>query len=97
MTNSTSENTTVQVALRIRPLTQEDLVTLPSRFQRNVISTSPFTPNQVVVHGDKKQSFSFDYVFGPETLQKEIYDKAIRNMVDKYLEGTVLTIENYYG
>ncbi|CAI2161616.1 2010_t:CDS:2 [Funneliformis geosporum] len=95
MTNSTSENTTVQVALRIRPLTQEDLITLPSRFQRNVISTSPFTPNQVIVHGDKKQSFSFDHVFGPESLQKEIYDRAIRNMVDKFLEGFNVTILAY--
>ncbi|PKC12997.1 kinesin-domain-containing protein [Rhizophagus irregularis] len=95
MTNSNSENTTVQVALRIRPLTQEDLVNLPSRFQRNVLSTSPFTPNQVIVHGDKKLTFNFDYVFGPETQQRDVYDISVRNMVDKFLEGFNVTILAY--
>ncbi|GBC02805.1 hypothetical protein RclHR1_04830003 [Rhizophagus clarus] len=93
--NSNSENTTVQVALRIRPLTQEDLVNLPSRFQRNVLSTSPFTPNQVIVHSDKKLTFNFDYVFGPETQQKDVYDNSVRNMVDKFLEGFNVTILAY--
>ncbi|RIA99187.1 P-loop containing nucleoside triphosphate hydrolase protein, partial [Glomus cerebriforme] len=81
--------------LRIRPLTQEDLINLPSRFQRNILSNSPFTPNQVIVHGDKKLTFNFDYVFGPETQQKDIYDTAVRNMVDKFLEGFNVTILAY--
>jgi hypothetical protein len=70
------------------------LVNLPSRFQRNVLSTSPFTPNQVIVHSDKKLTFNFDYVFGPETQQKDIYDTSIRNMVDKFLEGKNFTVDH---
>ncbi|CAG8522752.1 8877_t:CDS:10 [Gigaspora rosea] len=91
-----SENTTVQVALRIRPLTAEDLVNLPTRFQRNVLTTTLFAPNQVtVLQGEKKQTFTFDHVFGPESSQKDIYDRCIKSMVDKFLEGFNVTILAY--
>ncbi|KAF0443114.1 kinesin-domain-containing protein [Gigaspora margarita] len=89
------ENSTVQVALRIKPLTADDLVNLPSRFQRNVLSTTEFAPNQVIVHGEKKQTWTFDKVFGPESSQKDVYDQAIKNMVDKFLEGFNVTILAY--
>ncbi|CAI2171384.1 16289_t:CDS:2 [Funneliformis geosporum] len=89
------ESITVQVALRIRPLSAEELVNIPTRLQKNVISATPFTPNQVVVQGDKKRSYTFDHVFGPETTQKEIYDKAIMNLVDKFLEGNNVTLLAY--
>ncbi|CAG8470449.1 3608_t:CDS:2 [Funneliformis mosseae] len=90
-----SESITVQVALRIRPLSAEELVNIPTRLQKNVISATPFTPNQVVVQGDKKRSYTFDHVFGPETTQKEIYDKAVMNLVDKFLEGNNVTLLAY--
>ncbi|CAG8517269.1 19698_t:CDS:2 [Gigaspora margarita] len=93
---TTSENTTVQVALRIRPLTAEDLVNLPTRFQRNVLNTTLFAPNQVtVLQGEKKQTFTFDHVFGPDSSQKDIYDRCIKSMVDKFLEGFNVTILAY--
>ncbi|CAG8441188.1 13239_t:CDS:2 [Acaulospora morrowiae] len=93
--NSTSVSTKVQVALRIRPLTADDLVTLPSRFQRQILSTNPFTPNQVVVQAERKQNYTFDHVFGPEASQKEIYDRSVKHMVDKFLEGFNVTILAY--
>ncbi|CAG8558581.1 15910_t:CDS:2, partial [Racocetra fulgida] len=60
------------------PLTAEDLVNLPTRFQRNVLSTTLFAPNQVTVLGEKKQTFTFDHVFGPDSTQKDIYDRCIK-------------------
>ncbi|CAG8781714.1 16516_t:CDS:2, partial [Cetraspora pellucida] len=81
--------------LRIRPLTAEDLVNLPTRFQRNVLSTTLFAPNQVTVLGEKKQTFTFDHVFGPESSQRDIYDRCIKSMVDKFLEGFNVTILAY--
>ncbi|CAG8554395.1 7724_t:CDS:2 [Dentiscutata erythropus] len=94
------ENSTVQVApfinaLRIKPLTADDLVNLPSRFQRNVLSTTEFAPNQVIVHGEKKQTWTFDKVFGPESSQKDIYEQTVKSMVDKFLEGFNVTILAY--
>ncbi|CAG8763472.1 7566_t:CDS:2, partial [Racocetra persica] len=81
--------------LRIRPLTDEDLATLPTRFQRQVLSTPPHTPNQVVVAGEKKQFFTFDHVFGPETSQNEIYERAVFKLIDKFIEGYNVTILAY--
>jgi len=71
-------------------LTAQDLVTLPSRFQRNVVHTSSFSPNQVTVQGEKRQTFNFDCVFGPDSTQKEVYDKIGVELVDKFLEGEFL-------
>ncbi|CAG8611144.1 2747_t:CDS:2, partial [Dentiscutata heterogama] len=84
---NTFENVTVRFALRIRPLTAEELVTLPAPLQKNILSTTPFTPNQVTVQGERKQSYMFDHVFGPEISQKEIYDRAVMNLVDKFLDA----------
>ncbi|CAG8619378.1 12174_t:CDS:2, partial [Gigaspora rosea] len=61
----------------------------------NVLSTTEFAPNQVIVHGEKKQTWTFDKVFGPESSQKDVYDQAIKNMVDKFLEGFNVTILAY--
>ncbi|RIA92757.1 P-loop containing nucleoside triphosphate hydrolase protein, partial [Glomus cerebriforme] len=90
-----SEKTSVQVAVRIRPITNEDLINLPTRFQRSVLSTAPYAPNQVIVAGEKKQYFSYDHVFGPDSTQKDIYDKAVLKLIDKFLEGYNVTILAY--
>ncbi|CAG8459131.1 17870_t:CDS:2 [Dentiscutata erythropus] len=90
-----STSTSVQVALRIKPLTQDDLINLPARFQRQVISVSPFNPNQVVVDTEKRQLFQFDHVFAPEATQQEVYERAIGNMITKFLEGYNVTILAY--
>ncbi|CAG8482739.1 23172_t:CDS:2 [Rhizophagus irregularis] len=82
-TGGGSEKTSVQVVVRIRPITTQD--NLPTRFQRQVLTTS--APNQVVVQADKKQVFSYDYVFGPESTQQDVYDKAIVKLVDNFLEA----------
>ncbi|GBB94544.1 hypothetical protein RclHR1_02380003 [Rhizophagus clarus] len=95
MSNINSDNIDeiiVQVALRIRPFSAEELVRIPSRLQKNVISTTPFTPNQVVIQGEKKQSFTFDHVFGTEATHKDIYDKTVMKLVDQFLEGNNVTV-----
>ncbi|CAG8452134.1 9314_t:CDS:2 [Racocetra fulgida] len=87
MVNESFSNPVLFLALRIRPLTADELVTLPAPLQKNVLSTTPFTPNQVTVQGERKQAYMFDHVFGPETSQKEIYDRAVMNLVDKFLDA----------
>ncbi|CAG8446720.1 11142_t:CDS:2 [Diversispora eburnea] len=83
-----------EVALRIKPLTPEDLEKLPSRFQRQIISTT-HTSGQVVVETEKRPIFQFDHVFGPEATQEEVYDKAVINLLEKFLEGYNVTILAY--
>ncbi|RHZ75213.1 hypothetical protein Glove_216g122 [Diversispora epigaea] len=92
---TTPEKSAVQVAVRVRPLTEDDFVNIPTRFQKNVLFTSQFTPNQVTVIGEKKQTYTFDHVFGPEATQKEIFDKTVKGMVDKFTEGYNVTILAY--
>nr|CAG8441546.1 1844_t:CDS:2 [Entrophospora candida] len=95
-TNSVgSEKTSVQVALRIRPITNEDVAHLPTRLQRQVITATPTAPNTVVVQSDKKLSFNYDHVFGPDSSQQEVYDKAVINLVENFLEGYNVTILAY--
>ncbi|CAG8725561.1 14300_t:CDS:2, partial [Acaulospora morrowiae] len=86
--------TSVEVALRIKPLTLEDLEKMPSRFQRHVITTS-YTPGQVIVEADKRQTFQYDYVFGPDASQEEVYEKSVINLLGKFLEGYNVTILAY--
>ncbi|CAG8579760.1 2401_t:CDS:2 [Funneliformis caledonium] len=86
------------LTLRIRPLTSEDLANLPTRFQKSVLSTTPNAPNQVIVtndKNDKKQTFNYDYVFDPESTQKDVYDNAVLKLTDKFLEGYNVTILAY--
>ncbi|CAG8460397.1 8435_t:CDS:2 [Acaulospora morrowiae] len=105
MTNSKDDGTeksSVQVgqyyqyerrAVRIRPMTNGDAAALPTRFQRQVITVVP--PNSVVVQSEKKLAFSYDHVFGPESSQQDIYEKAIVKLVDKFLEGYNVTVLAY--
>ncbi|CAG8497372.1 9825_t:CDS:2, partial [Gigaspora rosea] len=84
---SVNENTTIKVALRIRPLTSEDLINIPTRFQKNVLSTAAYAPNQVTIQHEKKHNFTFDYVFGQGCNQKEVYERAVKKMLDKFLDA----------
>jgi hypothetical protein len=63
------------------------LENLPTRFQRQIVTTSPYAVNQIVVESEKKQVFNFDHVYPPETTQEEIYEKSVENLVNKFLEG----------
>nr|CAG8437265.1 8755_t:CDS:10 [Entrophospora candida] len=92
MSDSSSGNSTVQVALRIRPLTGEELITIPTKSQRKVLSTPPFKPNQVIIQGEKKQFFTFDHVFNDNSSQKDVYDHSVRSKMDSFLEGYNVTI-----
>ncbi|CAG8527815.1 15574_t:CDS:2 [Acaulospora colombiana] len=82
-------------SLRIRSLSAEDLVSVPPRLQKNVLSTTPFAPNQVVLQGDKKRTFTFDSVFSPEVSQKELYDRSVMNLINRFIEGYNVTILAY--
>ncbi|CAG8470796.1 13042_t:CDS:2 [Cetraspora pellucida] len=60
-----------------------------------VITTNSATPNSIIVQGEKKQIFSYDYVFGPESTQEEVYTNAIVKLVENFLDGYNVTILAY--
>ncbi|CAG8441834.1 11856_t:CDS:10 [Diversispora eburnea] len=54
-----TEKSSVQVAIRIRPISTELNPNLPTRFQRQILSLSP--PNTILVQSEKKQIFILAY------------------------------------
>ncbi|KAL1925819.1 uncharacterized protein VTP21DRAFT_702 [Calcarisporiella thermophila] len=91
------EQTSVQVALRIRPLTEQDLV--QPRFSKQRVSdvlaiSSPPHHNVVNVVPQNKQ-FTFDHVFGPETSQEHVYNECVPNLLQKFTQGYNATILAY--
>ncbi|KAF9171053.1 hypothetical protein BGX21_003420 [Mortierella sp. AD011] len=82
-------NTTVKVALRVRPLTLKKPINNCSK----CISYVPNEPQIGIVGSDK--SFKFDYVFDDEATQRHVYEQYAKGLVDRFLEGFNATILAY--
>src|SRR5690606_12939937 len=89
----------ISLALRVRPLTTEDRLQprYRNKSENDVIAIPPPpkisyqpngspTPQQITVIPLQK-SFTFDYVFGPQTQQEEIYERCAKRLILKFLEG----------
>ncbi|KAJ3013054.1 hypothetical protein NUW54_g1703 [Trametes sanguinea] len=108
---SSAASTSVQVALRIRPTTSQDLTSIPTRFQRNVItavsnttvsvdatpSPGPGAPAAPVssASNSKKQMFTFDQVHSPDTTQYEMFVTTAQPLISRFVEGFNCTILAY--
>ncbi|OAD72758.1 hypothetical protein PHYBLDRAFT_155510 [Phycomyces blakesleeanus NRRL 1555(-)] len=81
-------STAVRVALRVRPLAQREQLT-------NCTECLSFIPNepQILIGTDK--SFTYDYVFDPNTPQNDVYKKAAGPLLDKFVDGFNATILAY--
>eukprot|EP00040_Diaphanoeca_grandis_P042885 m.266307 g.266307 ORF g.266307 m.266307 type:complete len:1026 (-) comp66532_c0_seq1:173-3250(-) len=77
----------VPIAVRIRPLNESE------RLKQ--------TKEAVVKSGDKQihaghsKSFTFDYVFGPASTQRQMYDDCVKDLIDSGFEGYNVTIMVY--
>ncbi|KNE61495.1 hypothetical protein AMAG_06314 [Allomyces macrogynus ATCC 38327] len=80
--------TSVQVGLRVRPLTAKETLANCSE----CISYIPSEP-QVIIGSDR--SFTFDHVFPPDTPQRNVYDQCVAPLIDKFLDGFNATILAY--
>ncbi|KAI0822724.1 kinesin [Trametes gibbosa] len=108
---SNAASTSVQVALRIRPTTSQDLTSIPSRFQRNVISavsnttvsvdatpsSGPGAPAAPAASANnaKKQMFTFDQVHPPSTTQYEMFVSTAQPLISRFVEGFNCTVLAY--
>ncbi|KAI9018542.1 hypothetical protein CLU79DRAFT_818917 [Phycomyces nitens] len=81
-------STAVRVALRVRPLAQREQLT-------NCTECLSFIPNepQILIGTDK--SFTYDYVFDPNTPQNDVYKKAAGPLLEKFVDGFNATILAY--
>ncbi|ETO19830.1 Kinesin-like protein [Reticulomyxa filosa] len=95
---STSSEDCVQVALRVakisllylvRPLIPHEI----ARGEDEVVAYPNGLKQQIQIGGDK--SYTFDFVFDQKVSQKNIYDTAVRPLVNSFLEGYNATIIAY--
>lgn len=81
------DNVSVQVAVRIRPLVQQEI----DKGCRNVLEVFP-AQDQIQICS---KAFSFNYVFDVETTQGAFYNKCISGMLENLFNGYNVTILAY--
>ncbi|ORZ15901.1 hypothetical protein BCR42DRAFT_352908 [Absidia repens] len=88
-----SQTTAVQVAIRVRPLTQQDRS--QPRFSHSSDSDVIKTFGNTVTIVPHQKSFNFDYVFDTESTQDQVFTGVASNLVDRFLDGYNATILAY--
>ncbi|KAI8073341.1 hypothetical protein BC940DRAFT_268126 [Gongronella butleri] len=88
-----AQTTPVQVALRIRPLTQQDR--LQPRFSNCTDTDVLKTINNTITVVPHQKSYTFDHVFDPDSSQEQVYNGVASNLVDRFLDGYNVTILAY--
>ncbi|KAG0746554.1 hypothetical protein G6F16_005409 [Rhizopus arrhizus] len=81
-------STAVRVGLRVRPLTEKEIM-------NNCTECISFIPNtpQILIGADK--SFTYDYVFNNKTDQSQVYQQAASPLLHKFIDGFNATILAY--
>ncbi|XP_067008931.2 chromosome-associated kinesin KIF4A-like [Anabrus simplex] len=80
---------TVEVALRVRPLVCEEL----TKGCKICLEQIPNTPQVRVIGSDL--AFTYNYVFGPDTKQEYFYNTCVKGLVTKLFEGYNVTVLAY--
>ncbi|XP_076926393.1 kinesin-like protein KIN-5C [Bidens hawaiensis] len=95
MSNRHEKGVNVQVLLRCRPFSKDELknnapqVVTCNEFQREVAVSQSIAGKQI------DRVFTFDKVFGPSAQQKDLYEQAVIPIVNEVLEGFNCTIFAY--
>ncbi|CAO0793741.1 unnamed protein product [Mucor circinelloides] len=88
-----SNTTAVQVALRVRPLTQQDRS--QPRFSNSTDSDVIKTYDNSVAIVPHQKSFQFDHVFDVNSTQEQVFTSVASNFVDRFIDGYNVTILAY--
>ena len=75
--------------MRIRPLVPKEITEGSQHFISKVLNQP-----QVTVKGSS-EAFTYDYVFGPDESQTQVYDTAVTKIVSKIFKGYNVTILAY--
>lgn len=93
LTNNNNNTTAVQVALRVRPLTQQDRS--QPRFSHSTNSDVLKTYDNSIAIVPHQKSFQFDYVFDADSTQDQVFKSVASNFVDRFIDGYNVTILAY--
>eukprot|EP00966_Prymnesium_polylepis_P142312 3286126-Prymnesium_polylepis.1 len=75
-----SDETAVRVAVRVRPLVPKE------RLEQCRPCVRTFAQERQVVVG-KDRGFSFDFVFGEQSSQQQVFDEACAPLVQRCFQG----------
>ncbi|CAK9300954.1 unnamed protein product [Gordionus sp. m RMFG-2023] len=82
-----SDSIKIILFYRIRPQITREII------EQCKLCVQHLPPNQIVLSKDK--GFTFDHVFEPHKTQKEVFDAAVKDVVDKCFEGYNATVLAY--
>ncbi|XP_049819239.1 chromosome-associated kinesin KIF4-like isoform X2 [Aethina tumida] len=82
-----SDNCSVKVAVRVRPLDTCEI----QKGCKEIIDIIPEN-DQILIH---EKTFTFNYVFGPESSQDEVYHRSVSGMITNLFKGYNVTILAY--
>ncbi|XP_054707969.1 kinesin-like protein KIF21A [Uloborus diversus] len=83
-----TDDTAVKVVVRIRPLISRDILDLC-----HVCTTTVSNEPQIWIGNDK--SYTFDEVFDMPTLQEDVFDSCVKELVDGCFDGYNATVLAY--
>ena len=91
---NSDKKSAITVAIRVRPLNQNELEITP------VEGIKIINSNSLIVTSDpknliKEHQFFFDYVFGPSATQEEIYQNTTQKLLPGIIEGFNATVFAY--
>ncbi|XP_066259480.1 chromosome-associated kinesin KIF4A [Euwallacea similis] len=84
-----TEPSSVKVAVRVRPLVPHEI----DRGFKDIIDTIP--QNEQVVIRSIEKAFTFNYVFGADSPQEELYDRCVAPLLKNLFQGFNVTIFAY--
>lgn len=77
-----SADTAIKVAVRIRPIVKSE----EARGCQVIVEKTPSQP-QVIVQTERPEAYTFNYVFSPEDTQDQIYEDAVKSMIQNLFKG----------
>ena len=86
--DATAEVTAVRVAVRVRPLVPKE------RLEQCRLCVRTVAEERQIIIG-KDRAFAFDYVFGTESTQAQVYEDACAQLVQRCFQGYNATVFAY--
>lgn len=101
MLKGSNKSSRVKVAVRCRPAFQDEIEYAKGEFF-SIVETTNESPQQnklgqiaLTTISGKQRDFYFDYVFGEDIAQEDVYDRLARPVVTEVLKGCNGTIFAY--